>query len=105
MHKDFTGFSGILINKTLLLLLTFLENCFSHLQKCLTIHQLNIIKVTKEDYKNSLVKDIKVFLKKKKKKSGNIGMNDTKISLRIKSKGWLSIEKNITESKKMFQYD
>ena len=32
-------------------------------------------------------------------------MNDTKISLRIKSKGWMSIEKNITESKKMFQYD
>ena len=53
----------------------------------------------------SLVKDIKVFLKKKKEKSGNIGMNDTKISLRIKSKGWLSIEKNITESEKMFQYD
>ena len=69
------------------------------------IHQLNIIKVTKEDYKKRLVKDIKVFRKKKKKKSGNIGMNDTKIFLWIKSKGWLSIEKNITESQKMFQYD
>ena len=69
------------------------------------IHELNIIKVTKEDYKKSLVKDIKVFRKKKKKKSGNIGMNDTKIFLWIRSKGWLSIEKNITESGKMFQYD
>ena len=53
----------------------------------------------------SIVKDIKVFRKKKKKKSGNIGMNDTKIFLWIKSKGWLSIEENITESQKMFQYD
>ena len=37
-------------------------------QKCLKIYQLNITKITKKDYKENLVKNIKVFLKKKHKK-------------------------------------
>ena len=42
-----------------------------------------------------LVKDIKIFLKKKKKKSYNMVMNVKKISQKIKNKIFLSIEKNI----------
>ena len=38
---------------------------FWHVQKCLTIYQPNVT-TTKEDYK--LLKDTKIFLKKKKKK-------------------------------------
>ena len=41
-----------------------------------------------------LMKDMKVFLKKKKK-INNIIVEDTTISQRMKSKSWLSIEKNI----------
>ena len=41
--------------------------------KCLKIYQLNIIKKVKKDYKRKLVKDIKVCLKKKKKKKRQYG--------------------------------
>ena len=44
-----------------------------------------------------LVKDIKIFVKKKKKKSGNMVVNDTKINQKMKSKNLLGIEKNILE--------
>ena len=40
-----------------------------------------------------LVKDIKVFLKKKKKRSGNMVVNDTKMYWKMKKKGLLSLEK------------
>ena len=36
-----------------------------------------------------LVKDIKIFVKKKKKKSGNMVVNDTKINQKMKSKNLL----------------
>ena len=39
----------------------------SHLKFIFKIHQLNIIKI-KKDYKKRFMKDIKVFLEKKKKK-------------------------------------
>ena len=41
-----------------------------------------------------IMKYMKVFLKKKKK-INNIIVEDTTISQRMKSKSWLSIEKNI----------
>ena len=44
-----------------------------------------------------LVKDIKIFLKKKKKYSNNMVVNNTKISQIMKNKSLLSIEKNIIE--------
>ena len=47
--------------------------------------------------KKKLVKNIKIFLKKKKKKSDNMAMNDTKISQKMKNKSLLSIEKNTVE--------
>ena len=43
------------------------------------------------------MKDIKIFLKKKKKKTGNIVVNITKISQKMKNKSLLSIEKDIIE--------
>ena len=49
----------------------------------------------KRDYKEKFVKDIKVFLKKKKKKSDNILVNNTKTYQKMKNKSWLRIEKNI----------
>ena len=65
-------------------------------KKCLKIHQLNIIEIIKKNYKiKKLVKDIKAFLKNKKKKSNKMVVNDTKIFQKIKSKSLFSIEKNI----------
>ena len=54
----------------------------------------------KERLQKKLVKDIKVFLRKKKKKSNNAVVNYTKISQKMKNKSLLSIEKNIIKSKK-----
>ena len=59
----------------------------------------------KERLQKKLVKDIEIFLKKKKKKSNNMVMNVTKIFQKIKNKSFLSIEKNITEWEKMSFYN
>ena len=45
---------------------------FSHTQKRLKIHQANIIKRTKKSYKRGLMKGIKTYPKKKKKKKTTI---------------------------------
>ena len=44
-----------------------------------------------KDYKKKLVKDIQVFLMKKKKKSNNLVLDVTKISQKMKNKNLLSI--------------
>ena len=49
----------------------------------------------KDRLQKKLMKDIKIFLKKKKKKSYNMVMNVKKISQKIKNKIFLSVEKNI----------
>ena len=49
----------------------------------------------KERIQKKLVKDIKIFLRKIKKKSNNMVVNDTKIYLNMKKKSLLSIIKNI----------
>ena len=59
----------------------------------------------KERLQKKLVKDIKIFLKKKKKKSDNMVVNVTKISQEMKNKNLLSIEKNIIEREKMLYYN
>ena len=51
------------------------------------MHQLNIIKIRKKGYKKRLMKDIEVFLKKKKKKSKYMITNNIKIFQKIKSIG------------------
>ena len=55
------------------------------------------IKKIKKDCKKKLTKDIKIFQKKKKKKSGNMFLKVTNISQKIKNKSLLSTEKNILE--------
>ena len=50
----------------------------------------------KERLQKKIVKDIKIFLKKNKK-SSNMVANVTKISQTMKSKSFLSVEKNIIE--------
>ena len=49
----------------------------------------------KERIQKKLVKDIKVFLRKIKKKSNNMVVNDSKIYLNMKKKSLFSITKNI----------
>ena len=53
-----------------------------------------------ERLQKKLVKDIKIFLEKKKKKSSNMVVNVTKISQKMKNKSLLSIEKSIIEREK-----
>ena len=50
------------------------------------IHQLNIIKIIKKECKKKLVKNIKVFLKEKKKKINNTVLSNTKINHNIETK-------------------
>ena len=56
--------------------------------------------IIKKDCKKKLVKEINIFLKKKKKKSDNMLMKDTKISQKIKNKSHLGIEKSIIKWEK-----
>ena len=51
----------------------------------------------KERLQKKLLKDIKMFLKKKKKKSDNMVVNVTKISQKMEKVNWLSIKKNVIE--------
>ena len=46
-----------------------------------------------ERLQKKLVKDIKIFLNKKKKKSNNMVVKVTKISQKMKEINWLSIKK------------
>ena len=58
----------------------------------------------KERLQKKLVKDIKIFLKKKKKKSNNMAVNVTKMSQKKKKINYFSIEKNtLKEKKNIFQ--
>ena len=49
----------------------------------------------KERLQKKLMKDIKLFLKKEKKKSNNMVVNDAKVYQMMKNKSLLSIEKII----------
>ena len=70
---------------------------FSNVQKCLKICELNIIKKIKKDNKKKLPKNIKIFLKEKKRKNDNMVVNVVKISQMMKNKDLLSKEENIIE--------
>ena len=54
-----------------------------------------------ERLQKNLLKDMKVFLKKKNKKSNNIVLNDTKIYQKVKNNDLWSIEKNIIKWEEM----
>ena len=55
----------------------------------------DVIIKTKKMFKKNLVKNIK---KAKTKKSQSMSMNDSEISLNMKSKSWLVIEKDFMKS-------
>ena len=59
----------------------------------------------KETVQEKLVKDNKIFLRKKKKKSNDMVVNVTKISQEMKKINWLSIEKSIIELQKTLYYN
>ena len=61
------------------------------------MHQLNNTKIITKGYKRSIVKNIKVLFGERKKKSNNMGVSYMKISLKMKNKEKLNIEKNITK--------
>ena len=73
------------------------EMFFKTFLKCLKIYQLNSIKKIKKDCQKKVVKDIKIFLMKNKKKSYNMVVSVTKTSQKMKKINWLSIERNIIE--------
>ena len=58
------------------------------------------MKKNKKKIKKSLMKGIKMLLKKKRTKSENMAVNDIRISQKTKSKNHLGIEKNIMKCKK-----
>ena len=58
----------------------------------------------KERLQKELAKYIKIFIKKKKKKSDNMIMNVTKISQKMKNKNLLRIDQNIVEREKALYY-
>ena len=49
----------------------------------------------KERLQKRLIKDIKILPKKKKRLSDNMVANNIKISMKMKNKGWFSIEKKV----------
>ena len=55
----------------------------------------NIIKKIKKGYNKKLVKDIKIFLRKKKKTCNIMVMNFRKMFQKMKNKSWSSITKYI----------
>ena len=59
----------------------------------------------KDRLQTKFVKDIKIFLRKKKGKSDNIFVNVIKISQKMKKKSLLSIQKNLIEREKMPFYN
>ena len=59
----------------------------------------------KESLQKKLVKNIKIFLRRKKKKSDSMVMNITKISQQMKDKNLLNIEKKIIEREKTLYYN
>ena len=66
---------------------SFSQSFFSYIKKYLEKHPPHITKKTKKRFKNGLVKDIKILLKKKKTKSENMVVNDKSIFQKIKNKG------------------
>ena len=58
----------------------------------------------KERLQKKPLRDIKIFLKKKKKKIDNMFANATKIFQKMKKINWLSIEQNIIKCEKKTLY-
>ena len=87
MYKTVSPFLNFLINHFFITI--FLIIFFTYIK----IHQLNIFKITKIPKK--FLKDIKVFLKKKKKIIDIKVVNDKKNLPDNNNQNWLNIEKNM----------
>lgn len=72
-----------------LLFLFLHKNFFFDIQKCLKAHKKKTKKKVPENARE------RYLTKEEKQKCGNMGVNDIKTSLQIKTEGWLSIGKNI----------
>ena len=68
--------------------------CFLHIKMSKNL-SAKYYQENKERIQKKLMKDTKIFLKKKRKKSDNMVVNVTKISQKVKSKTLLSMKKNI----------
>ena len=66
---------------------------------------VNYYQDNKERLDEKLKNDIKVFLRKKKEKRSNTVVKDTQVYWKMKNKGSLSIEKNITKWEKTLYYN
>lgn len=66
---------------------------FPHISKSPKFHQINIIKITKNDCKKARERYQSLSKEKKRKTSNNTVLKDTEMSQRIKNKIWLNIEK------------
>ena len=60
------------------------------------MYQLNILRKIKKDYQKPM-KNIKIFLRKKNKKSNNMVVKVTKISQKMENESLFSIDRNIIE--------
>ena len=60
------------------------------------MYQLNILRTIKTDYKKPM-KNIKIFPRKKNKKSKNMVVKVTKISQKMENESLLNIDRNIIE--------
>ena len=60
------------------------------------MYQLNILREIKKDYQKPM-KNIKIFLRKKNKKSKNMVVKVTKISQKMENESLFSIDRNIIE--------
>ena len=99
MHKTVTAFLNLLMNQFFLVFVLF--SCFFSFSlffftyiKMSKNSSAKYYQDNKERLQKKLVKDIKVFLKKKKKKSDNMVLKDTKNSQKMKNKNWMRIEKD-----------
>ena len=70
----------------------------------LRIYQLNLIKKSKIDCSKQVMNDIKMFLKKNKRKRSEMVVKVTKISQKMKNKSLLSIEKKYYRMRKRFSF-
>ena len=68
------------------------------------IYQLNLIKKLKIDCNKQLMNDIKMFLKKNKRKRKKMVVKVTKISQKTKNKSLLSIEKKYYRIRNSFSF-
>ena len=95
VYKSLSAFLYLLINYSLIVILFY--NFFSHIQKCLKIHQLNIKKITKKDYNKKPRKRYQSFSKEEKEKKKQYKCERYKNFPKDKNQRLVEYRKNITK--------